>query len=142
MNTFGIYLSNTDLWLLAIVGGCLTWLVTHWLSIERDRRNSLRPLVIEFKSAFSDEIAAFREESISEHMLRHAFKRHRDSVNKILPLLGKIDQYRLRRAWGKYCRTNEGLDPEIGVTSYEHPEFSAIGKHRLTSLHSCLDHLA
>lgn len=127
--------------LITVAGGWFGVWVHHRLADWRDRRNSLRPHVAEFKAAFAEEIAAVREDLKPEFMLRRALPRHTEAVNKILPLLGKRDRRSLQRAWDEYRRADKGLDPEAGVTSYEHPDFRELGKHRFTALHSCLDHL-
>ena len=50
MNIFGITLNPTDLWLLASVGVCLTWLINHWLTISRERQNAFFAASIKFRS--------------------------------------------------------------------------------------------
>lgn len=51
MNAFGIYLSSTDLWFLAVAGACCAWLIPHRLSISRERNNAFRIASIKFRES-------------------------------------------------------------------------------------------
>lgn len=129
--------------LLAVAAGLFGVLAAHRLTLWRERQSTIRSAAIEFRAGFSNEIAAMANASAIDifHILADALTKHKGVIDRALPFLGKKDAARLALAWEAYCgeRDGYGLESDLYVLGYSHPERIQLGKERFRALYSCLD---
>jgi hypothetical protein len=100
MNVFGITLDGTDLWLFAIAGACFAWLITHRLTISRERQSSFRSASVKFRSSVLSTLSGLYPVPVNwpnsgnsvDSILRSAVAQFRDSLNS-------RDQQAFDQAW-------------------------------------------
>lgn len=102
MNIFGIVLSKIDLWLLAIIGACLTSLIPHRLSFWRERRARLAATSIVFRATIDPSVFAGLRGHPLHGALIQVFPKHLAAAHEFRRYLGPIDRWRFRKAWRAY----------------------------------------
>ncbi len=129
-----------------VVGWTLNHL-RHILTVRRDRVNSLRPHIIEFKSIFSAQISYINSDFSGLNMFSIDFYNTQTAIETIIPVLPIRYQRKLQKTWNKYCGKNNslGLGPKEYVaetsnytTTTKFKKFKKRFKHLYTSLDKLL----
>ena len=118
MNLFGINFTALDLWLLGIAGGAVTMLVSHRLSIWRERNSRFITACITFRTAVMVELGSIHPiadtwpGNIDGH-LRRVFPELQTSVSNFRPFLSWLGRWRFDRAWLRfYCAHPKSMNEQ------------------------------
>jgi hypothetical protein len=104
MNIFGIILNNADLWLLAIAGACLAWLVPHRLSVWRERNNRRVIASAAFRAAIEKELGPMLTKFPTDSpeidgRLKHAFPALESAVREFRRHVPLLQRRGFNRVW-------------------------------------------
>ncbi len=124
MELFGLVLSTTNLWLLAIAGAGIVLLVRQHLALSLDRTKRRRDAVSVFQRTFTDTLMVIKNtEADPCDLLREDFLKLDTAVQDFCRLTGRCDKRRLQAEWRTLC-CYEG-------TTYQHFEqYSTVGCSR------------
>ncbi len=118
MNLFGILLSNTDLWLLAIAGACLAWLIPHRLAYWRECEARRVAACAKFQSTILSELVGLypvptewptNKLAIIE-ILEAKFPTLQAAVTEFVNALPWHKRYFFLKAWHIYRLGKDGRD--------------------------------
>ena len=118
MNFFGITLDGTDLWLLAIAGASLAWLIPHRLSISRERQSSFRAAAVKFRSAVLGTLSGLYpipahwpgSGNAVDQTLRAAFPALQTAVTEFKDSLPRRHRRAFDQAWFIYRLGSDGRE--------------------------------
>jgi len=118
MNLFGILLSNTDLWLLAIAGACVAWLIPHRLTLSREKEARHVAACQKFQSTILTELSGLyplptewpkRDIQIID-ILKAKLPTLQASVTEFANVLPWYKRYFFLKAWRTYRLGKDGRD--------------------------------
>ncbi len=113
-----ITLTDTDLWLLAIAGAGLAWLVPHWLSISRERQKSFQASSVKFRSSVLSALSGLHPIPVNwpdhgnavDKILRAAFPVLQSAVAEFRDSLSVCDRRDFDQAWFIYRLGADGRE--------------------------------
>lgn len=128
--------------IIGIAGALFSVIAFHRLTMWRTKQEKIAGFVRDFKSAFTHELSAVRNNTLMEHDFIESFDRYQSAFNVAFDTLTKRDQRKLKKAWDQYCGKDIMSDTETFIAVYStvhdlYPDF----KKRFDNLYTCLDHL-
>lgn len=138
MNIFGIILSGTDLWLLAVAGGGLAWLLPQWLAVSRERQSAFRSASANLRETFAPALARLENARLhgSTHdvpdvdgLLQSQFETYSAAVEEFSHFVPAVRIRRYKKAWQQYCAiANAGTASPVfmATTINERNPYSAL----------------
>lgn len=117
MNAFGIDLSKLDLWLLSAIGILLVPMISHRLTLFRERQAALRNSISTFRAGFASELSTLRELHIHQigqvhDILSEAYPKHEAAFLEFEHTLSNSTRHDLRCRWMEY-RGPYPIAPEL-----------------------------
>jgi hypothetical protein len=105
MNFFGIFLSDRELWLLGAAGACCTLLISHRLSLWREKKARYIAAASSLRASFAAHLSSLRVGSgrTAGHLLAALIKdfpMHATEMKKFKPFVF----YKNRAAYEKACQ--------------------------------------
>lgn len=136
MDILGIYLSSTDLWLLAVAGGCLAWLVPHRLTLWREGSARRANASVKFRAAIVDALSGLypvptgwpKDALEIIQVLEKAFPKMQSAVAEFRPHVPWYKKRGFDQAWRTYRLGNDGREID-GQYYWEYVAHSGEGIH-------------